>query len=92
MSLINQKREGLPPCCANISALRDEIIQIARDGAMLPPWNGLHFLRAYRVCRDGHDFDDVQFPALMKLTQQVAESMGYTLAEVDDFPHQGNGE
>jgi hypothetical protein len=34
MSIINKERDGLPPCCANVSNLRDEIISIARaDGA-----------------------------------------------------------
>ncbi len=33
MSIINRERDGLPPCCANVSGLRDEIISIARaDG------------------------------------------------------------
>jgi hypothetical protein len=31
MSIINKEREGLPPCCANVSALRDELISIARE-------------------------------------------------------------
>lgn len=31
MSIINKERDGLQPCCANVSALRDEIINIARE-------------------------------------------------------------
>lgn len=31
MSIINKDRDGLPPCCANVSGLRDEIISIARE-------------------------------------------------------------
>lgn len=92
MSLINKDRNGLPECCANISDLRDQIIQIARDGATLAPWNGIQFLRAYRVARDGHDFNDEEFPALMRLVREVAHSMDYTLDEVHKFPHRGNGE
>ena len=92
MALINKEREGLPICCSNISELRDQIIQIARDGAMLPPWNGIHFLRSYRVARDGHELNDTTFPILMRLVSEIAESMGYTVDEVNTFPHQGNGE
>lgn len=92
MSLINKERDGLPRCCANISDLRDQLIQIARDGAMLAPWNGMEFLRAYRVARDGHDFTEEAQPALMKLVKEVAESMGLTLEKIHALPHQGNGE
>lgn len=92
MSLINKERDGLPECCANIGELRDQIIQIARDGATLAPWNGMQFLRAYRVARDGHEITDETAPVLMKLVREVTESMGYTLDEVHGFPHQGNGE
>lgn len=92
MSLINKEREGLPVCCANISELRDQIILIARDGTKLPPWNGMAFLRAYRVARDGHDFTDATTPVLLRLVKEVVESMGYTMDEVNQFPHQGNGE
>jgi hypothetical protein len=92
MSLIDKEREGLQACCANISELRDQIITIAREGAMLAPWNGLAFLRAYRVCRDGHEISDETHPTLMKLVREVAESMDYTLEEIHTFPHQGNGE
>jgi hypothetical protein len=31
MSIINKERDGLPPCCANVSALRDHIIVLARE-------------------------------------------------------------
>lgn len=92
MSLINKERDGLPECCANISELRDQIIQIIRDGGKLAPWNGMQFLRAYRVCRDGHDLNDETTPVLMKLVREVAESMDYTLDMVHGLPHQGNGE
>ena len=90
MSLINKEREGLPPCCGNISELRDQIITIAREGAQHAAWNATQFLRAYRVARDGHNLE--QLPALMKLVREVAESMGYSMEEVNSFPHEGNGE
>jgi len=31
MSIINKERDGLPPCCANVSALRDEIVMVAME-------------------------------------------------------------
>lgn len=92
MSLINKERDGLPECCANISELREQIIQIARDGARLAAWNGMEFLRAYRVACDGHTFDEETTPVLLRLVREVAESMGYTLDEVHALAHQGNGE
>ena len=92
MSLINMKREGLQDCCANISELRDQIIMIARYDGELPPWNGIFFLRAYRVARDGHDIDDENTPVLMKLVREVAESMGLTLEEIHARKHEGNGD
>ncbi len=92
MSLINTHGEGLPPCCGNISSLRDEIISMARDGCTLAPWNGVQILRAYRVACDGHTFTEDAFPALLKLLREVAESMGYTLEQVHELPHKGNGE
>jgi hypothetical protein len=32
MSIIDGSRDGLPVCCANVSALRDDIISAARNG------------------------------------------------------------
>jgi len=92
MSLIDKERGGLPPCCANISELRDQIILLAREGGNLPPWNGMAYLRAYRVCLDGHPFTETHFPELLKLTKDVARSMGVTFEELGAFPHEGNGE
>jgi len=92
MSLINKNGEGLPPCCANISSLRDEIVTMARDGCTLAPWNGLQILHAYRVARDGHEFNEESFPALLKLIREVADSMGFTLEQVHKLKHEGNGE
>ena len=35
MDLIDGDRDGLPRCCANVSALRDDIIRLARDGGIV---------------------------------------------------------
>lgn len=35
MSLINGDRDGLPRCCANVSALRDDLIALARNSGRL---------------------------------------------------------
>lgn len=87
--LLNSQQDDLPACCANVGALRDEIYAILCDGAMLAPWNGWNFLRAYRVYRDGHEDDS---SLLLKLVSEVAASMGVSLEEVQAMPHQGNGE
>jgi hypothetical protein len=90
MALIDKERDELPPCCANIADLRDEIIAIAREGGSLPPWNGMALLRTYRVALDGHGrLRPEEFPVLTKLVQEVAQSMGYTLEQVRAFPHEG---
>jgi len=92
VSLINKERGGLPECCGNISELRDRVIALAREGGLLPAWDSMMLLRAYRVARDGHDFTEEEHPALLKLVREVAEASGYTLEQIHEFPHEGNGE
>lgn len=69
MSLIDSKADGLPACCANISALRDEIIAIAREGRELDGWAVRRFIEAYLHAEGGHEFKEL--PALQRLIEQV---------------------
>lgn len=69
VSLIDQEEDALPTCCSNISALRDEIIDILRQGKTLYNWNILNFLRAYHWSVSGHEFDDMA--VLQKFFDQV---------------------
>lgn len=69
VSLIDQEDEGLPSCCANISALRDEIINILRNGKTLYSWDLLRFLRAYHPATSGHEFENMD--TLQKLFDQI---------------------
>jgi hypothetical protein len=86
MSLIDGTRDGgLQKCCANISNLRDAIIQIARDGGRYHA-SSIDFLRAYRACADGHDGLG-RIPALVKLRDACLAHSGITLEQLLEKPH-----
>lgn len=72
MSLIDGTRpDGLQSCCANISALRDEIISLARMGGTSPLGITIERLAmVWGAAIDGHDGLD-QIPALVKLRDQL---------------------
>jgi hypothetical protein len=74
MELINKERDGLGICCANISNLRDYIIEVARSGGetMLAERK---ILRAYHVAYEGHDTLRQSLP-LEKFITQVASIAG----------------
>ena len=80
MSIINRERDGLPPCCANVSALRDEIISIARD-------DGYSFYTAHDSLRQrlGWVFPehDVPSPAIQRIIDQIG-----WVPDEDDQHHQ----
>lgn len=83
MSLISGERD-LQRCCANISELRDRIIEIARDGGRYHT-HSLFFLRAYRAAADGHDIHGI--PALNKIRDACLEHIGIAPAEFLAGPH-----
>jgi hypothetical protein len=68
MSVINKERDGLPPCCANVSALRDEIIGLARD-------DGYSFFTDHDRLRVALGWvfpdHDVPSPAVQKIIDQI---------------------
>lgn len=68
MSIINREREGLPPCCANVSALRDEIIGLAtNDGESLFTDHDMLRMRLNWVFPS----HDVPSPAVQKIMDQI---------------------
>lgn len=82
MALLRSTEDSeLPPCCANISALRDEIIDLATERSDIS-WAKTGLLRAYGAARDGHDLDNGSFPVLDKLMQQVDAFGGLTRADL----------
>lgn len=85
MSLIDNERDGLPSCCGNISTLRDEIIEMARDGCRVS-FRHYSLLRAYRACMDGHDMRGLS-PALDKLVEQVMTSANITWEHMEAADH-----
>lgn len=85
MSLIDGTRPGgLQKCCANISELRDRIIEIARDGGRYH-LHSLFFLRAYRATADGHDLQGIA--ALNKVRDACLAHVGVALADFLAIPH-----
>lgn len=90
MCLIDgRRRGGLQKCCANISDLRDQIVQMARDGGELGV-SATFFLRAYRASADGHDGLDA-VPALVKIRDACLAERGMTLAELLEESHADRG-
>lgn len=72
VSLIDQHDIGLPSCCANISALRDTIITILRDGRQIDPFfNGPEFIRTLCWVEGSHDMGDL--PVINKLKEQALQ-------------------
>lgn len=70
MSLIDGTREGgLTVCCANISALRDEIISIARNGGTIQQWDEAGLQVKINWVLDSHEIDKI--PALVKFIEQT---------------------
>jgi len=74
MSIINRERDGLPPCCANVSALRDEIISLARE-------DGYSFYTAHDHLRIklGWVFPEHDEPS--PAVQRIIDQIGWTPPE-----------
>ena len=81
MSIIDVTRDGLPICCANISALRDEIIEVAREG-------GDAFFGKSNIeekvmwVKDDHTLS----PVILKICEQLGIDLSTS------FPHKAEGE
>lgn len=71
MSVLDQTRDGLPYCCANISALRDDLFNIVRYGCEMAQWNILSFFTHYKWVKDGHELNS---PALNKIFDQLMQN------------------
>lgn len=83
MDLINTEGDSLEMCCANVSALRDCIVQIAREDGILESWNaGLLMQRYAWVINDHEGYLDS--PILQKLMKQVAAFVGKELPTPDE--------
>jgi hypothetical protein len=77
MSIINRERDGLPPCCANVSALRDEIISLATN-------DGYSFYTDHDTLRMklGWVFPEHDVPS--PEIQAIIDQIGWKPAEVAD--------
>lgn len=75
MSIINRDRDGLPPCCANISQLRDTVISLAREDE--PRQGRLRgFLELYSRESTDHLEEFPKDHALRKLATAAAHRLG----------------
>lgn len=84
MSLLDGERDGLPRCCANVSALRDVLMQVVRGGGEVDTFTMLGLERAFGWFVEGHDLPEGG--ALEKLARQV----GLPLEVPDEHPKQGH--
>lgn len=85
MELINKERNGLGVCCANISNLRDYIIDVARNDGETS-FSERPILRAYHAAYEGHDMLRQSEP-LEKFITQVADMAEVNLDEFLATPH-----
>lgn len=73
MSLLDAERDGLPRCCANVSALRDVVQSIVRDGCEVTGLTSHQLEIKFVWFLEGHDLDEDG--ALAKLARQVGLPM-----------------
>ncbi len=85
VSLIDKDGEGLGLCCANISALRDAIIDILRNGKEIDFISGHRFIQAFAHCNDGSHGDMYQ-GTIGKLARQVEAELAYTAPSHQEEP------
>lgn len=71
MSVISQDRDGLPSCCANISALRDAIISMARNDGEYQSFFMVQTLSPFYWATSSHDFEDDS--VVMKILNQILD-------------------
>lgn len=82
MSLLDGERDGLPRCCANVSALRDTLMGIVRGGCALNPFDRTLLERHFYWFLEGHDLD--QEGPLAKLVAQT----GLPMIAPEEHPRQ----
>lgn len=82
MSLLDGERDGLPRCCANVSALRDALMSVVRGGCEVGPFDRLQVQRTLWWVVEGHDLDPDG--PLVKLAGQV----GLSLIPPEEHPRQ----
>lgn len=76
MRLIDGERDdsALPKCCANISALRDDLIGAARNGGRVDFVSSV--TRTFEWCFPDHDVPD-------PLIEKIADQLGVDLKKPD---------
>lgn len=69
MSIIDSKRDGLPICCANVAALRDDLIEAARRGGRVDFFNQVsrHFTWVF----PSHGDPQAMSPVMGKIADQL---------------------
>lgn len=72
MELLDGEREGLARCCANVSALRDAIMQVVRGGCEVNVFDRSQLERTFGWFLEGHDL--VPDGSLAKLAAQAGLS------------------
>jgi hypothetical protein len=83
MSLIDgsEHRTGnLGKCCANVSALRDTLISLAREGGETNVFTGPNLRRHLGWVLAGHEVAEI--PALVKVAQQLGVDLNEARHEV----------
>jgi hypothetical protein len=68
MNIIVRDRDGLPPCCANISSLRDVLIHMAREDGLVDLLSAPSLARSLTWCFPDHD---VPSPEVEKIITQL---------------------
>lgn len=64
----------LPPCCGNISALRDTVMSIAANDGVVTPEMARDLAQQWGWCVDGHSFDEVKFPNFTPLKSLIEQA------------------
>lgn len=67
MDIIDKNRDGLPVCCANVSALRDVITDIAREGGEVSFFNRAELEKTIHWVKEGHELP----PLIEKICHQL---------------------
>lgn len=83
MELLDGERDGLARCCANLSALRDVLMQIVRDGCEVNAFTRVQLERTFGWYLEGHDLPPDG--PLADLARQV----GLPLEPPEEHPKQG---
>ena len=85
MSLLDGEREGLQRCCANVSVLRDVLMNIVRGGGEVGTFDRFQLEQKFAWFIEGHNLDPDG--PLAKIAAQV----GLSTDPPEEHPRQ-NGE